>query len=204
MKKGLCATNANKPQVRTPRKVLYMSLTESENSNNTTNPNLSPDHRRMLYEGSAIPPDVAAARGYRTITSAADVPPEFARWQRRPGLLVPTPSPDGETVGYQLRPDKPIKRKSGNTPKYETPADSRITLDVNPLMLEAVRHGDGDLWIPEGCRKVDALAGQGIPAVGIVGVWNFAVPGSKSETPLPCWSHVRLDGRRVIIAYDAD
>jgi hypothetical protein len=179
-------------------------LPDSEYPNNSTNPQLSPDHRRVLYKESAISPDVAAARGYRTIASTADVPEAFARWQRRRGLLVPNHSPDGETVGYQLRPDKPIKRKSGNTPKYETPARSRITLDVNPLMLNEVRYGGGDLWITEGCKKVDALASHGTPAVGIVGVYSFAVPGSKSETPLPCWSHVRLRGRRVIIGYDSD
>src|SRR5829696_6023949 len=165
---------------------------------------LSESHRRMLFEESGIAEEVATARGYRTIRRCSEVPDVFANWQRRLGLLVPTYSPDGAATGHQLRPDRPIKRKSGDAPRYETPAGGRITLDVNPLMLEAVRHGDGDLWITEGCKKVDALAGQGIPAVGIVGVWNFAVPGSKSETPLPCWSHVRLDGRRVIIAYDAD
>jgi hypothetical protein len=157
----------------------------------------------MLHD-SAVSPDVAEARGYRTISHTADVPPAFARWQRRRGLLVPTYSPDGETTSYQLRPDKPITRKSGNAPKYETPAGSRITLDVNPLMLAEVRHGDADLWITEGCKKVDALASREIPAVGIVGVWNFAEPGSKSTRPLPCWSHVRLTGRRVRIVYDAD
>jgi uncharacterized protein DUF3854 len=197
-----------------------MSLAQSGNTHNHNTDSrpaksrpdpLTLEHQRMLYGGSAIAPDVAAARGYRSITSAADVPSEFASWQRRRGLLVPTYSPNGETVGYQLRPDKPIKRKSGNAPKYETPAGARITLDVNPLMLDEVRRGDDDLWITEGCKKVDALTSQGLPTVGIIGVWNFAEPGSKSTRPLSCWSHVwlrgrhvRLRGRRVYIVYDRD
>src|SRR5215211_7330051 len=114
---------------------------------------LSDSHRRQL-KASDISDEVAAARGYRTIRSRSEVPDEFADWQRRLGLLVPTYSPDGETAGHQLRPDKPIKRKSGDAPKYETPHGSRITLDVNPLMLGEVRRGDGDLWITEGCKKV--------------------------------------------------
>jgi hypothetical protein len=164
---------------------------------------LSDSHRRQL-KASDIADEVAAARSYRTIRHRSEVPEEFAEWQRRRGLLVPTYSPDGETAGYQLRPDRPIKRKSGNAPKYETPTGSRITLDVNPLMLEAIRHGDGDLWITEGCKKVDSLASQGEPAVGFIGVWNMAMPKTKGTVPLSCWHHVRLKGRRVIVVFDAD
>ena len=160
-------------------------------------------HQRQL-KASSIADEVIAARGYRTIWRRSEVPDEFADWQRRLGLLVPTHSPDGKTKGHQLKPTKPIRRKDGRKPKYETPADSAITLDVNPLMLEEVRHGDGDLWITEGCKKVDALASRGEPAVGFIGVWNMAVPKTKGTVPLPCWQHVRLRGRRVIIVFDAD
>jgi hypothetical protein len=158
----------------------------------------------MLFDGSGISPEVAAARGYRTVRHRSEVPDEFANWQRRLGLLVPTYSPDGETSGHQLRPNKPITRKDGSAPKYETPHGARITLDVNPLMIDEVRHGSSDLWITEGCKKVDALTSQGLPAVGITGVWNFAQPGSKSRIPLDCWKHVRLKERRAHVVYDAD
>ena len=164
---------------------------------------LSDSHGRMLFEESGISPDVAAARGYRTIRHRSEVPAEFANWQRRLGLLVPTHSPSG-TSGHQLRPERPIKRKKGNAPKYETAEGAEIRLDVNPLMLEEVRAGAGDLWLTEGCKKVDALTSQGLPTVGIIGVWNFAEPGSKSRVPLPCWAHVRTKGRRVYVVYDAD
>ena len=164
---------------------------------------LSDSHQQQLKE-SAIAEEVAVARGYRTIRHRSEVPDDFANWQRRLGLLVPTHSPDRVTCGHQLRPNKPIHRKNGNAPRYETPAGSRITLDVNPLMLEEVRHGVGDLWLTEGCKKVDSLTSRSLPTVGIIGVWNFAEPGSKGKTPLPCWDHVQLRGRRVIIVYDAD
>ena len=165
---------------------------------------LSKADRRVLAEGSAITPEVIAARGYYTADRRADVPEVFSAWQRRRGLVVPTFSPDGTTRGYQLRPDRPIPRKNGNAPKYETPHGSKITLDVNPRMLQEVRTGEDVLWITEGCKKVDALASRGLPAVGIVGVWNFAVPGTKCAAPLPCWRHVRLSGRTVAVVYDAD
>jgi hypothetical protein len=164
---------------------------------------LSDSHRRQLRE-SNISEEAAAARGYRMIRRCSEVPDVFADWQRRLGLLVPTYSPDRQTRGYQLKPNKPIRRKNGSAPKYETSAGSRITLDVNPLMLEEVRDGDGDLWVTEGPKKVDSLTSHGESTVGIIGVWNFAEPGSKSRIPLACWKHVRLRGRRVIIVYDAD
>src|SRR5215213_8753986 len=133
---------------------------------------LSDLHRRQL-KASDISDEVAAARGYRTIRRRSEVPDIFANWQRRLGLLVPTYSPDRQTSGYQLKPNKPIRRKNGSAPKYETAAGSRITLDVNPLMLEQVRDGHGDLWVTEGPKKVDALTSRGEPTVGIIGVWNF-------------------------------
>jgi hypothetical protein len=165
---------------------------------------LAAEHRRQLEEGSAIDPNVIAARGYRTIRHRSEVPDEFPDWQRRLGLLVPTHSPDGQTKGHQLKPNKPIRRKHGSAPKYETAEGTTITLDVNPLMLEAVQHGDGDLWITEGCKKVDSLASRGEPAVGFIGVWNMAVPKTNGTVPLPCWQNVRLRGRRAIIVFDAD
>src|SRR5687767_10225855 len=127
---------------------------------------LSDSHRRQLKE-SDIAEDAAAARGYRTIRHRSEVPDEFADWQRRLGLLVPTHSPDGQTKGHQLKPNKPIRRKDGSAPKYETPTGSQITLDVNPLMLEEVSGGDGDLWVTEGPKKVDALTSRSEPTVGI-------------------------------------
>jgi hypothetical protein len=174
----------------------------------TSYPNSSPctlsdSHSRQL-KSSDIALHVAAARGYRTIRHRSEVPDEFADWQRRPGLLVPTHSPDGQTKGHQLKPNEPIRRKDGSAPKYETPTGSTVALDVNPLMLEAVQQGEGDLWITEGCKKVDSLASRGEPAVGFIGVWNMAVPKTKGTVPLPCWQHVRLRGRRVIIVFDAD
>ncbi len=76
---------------------------------------LSDSHWRQLKE-SAIAQEATAARGYRTIRRRSEVPDVFADWQRRLGLLVPTYSPDGQTSGYQLKPNKPIPRKTGNAP----------------------------------------------------------------------------------------
>jgi hypothetical protein len=161
---------------------------------------LSDSHREMLFEESGISPDVAAERGYYTARKRSEVPEAFKDYQRKPGLVVPMFSPDGETVGCQIRPDRPRSAKL----KYESPQGSRVIVDTHPRVLEEVCHGDGDLWVVEGAKKADALVSQGAAAVALTGVWMAHVPKSKPKRLLPCWDHVRLAGRRVFVAFDSD
>jgi len=166
---------------------------------NDFNRTLSQPHRRMLYEESGIDPDVALERGYYTARGRSEVPETFKDYQRKPGLVVPMFSPDGETLGYQLRPDKPRKDKKGKPLKYETPGGSDVIIDVHPRMREEARSGSGDLWVTEGIKKADALTSRGLCAVGLIGVWNFQRGGEM----LPCWNHINPK-RRVRVVYDND
>ncbi len=161
---------------------------------------LSDSHRRMVYEESGISDDVAAERGYYTARLRSEVPEAFKSYQRKLGLVVPMYSPDGETVGYQLRPDKP--RKGG--PKYETPGEIPPVVDVHPRMLEEVRHGDSPLLITEGAKTGDAATSRGIPTVVLAGVWGWCKPKVKPYQLKPCFDHIRLEGREVFVAYDSD
>jgi Domain of unknown function (DUF3854) len=180
----------------------YYRNVKTGTSNTGTSRNLSQTHRRELA-ASGISQEVAAARGYRTVRRRSEIPHSFPDWQRRLGLLIPTYSPSG-SVDYQLKPTRPIKRRNGHAPKYEQPHGSSLSLDVNPLMLREVREGSSDLWISEGSKKIDSLASRGEAALGIIGVWCYAVPKTHSQIPLEDWKNVRLEGRRVIIVYDAD
>lgn len=161
---------------------------------------LSPEHLRMLLDESGILPDVAAERGYYTARRRSEVPDTFKDYQRKPGLVVPMFSPDGETVGYQLRPDKPRK----NGPKYETPGGISPVVDVHPQMLEETRHGDGPLLITEGAKTGDAATSRGIPTVVLAGVWLWCIPKVKPYRLKPCFDHIRLEGREVFVAFDSD
>src|SRR5215204_5276985 len=161
---------------------------------------LSDSHRRMLFEESGIDSAVAEERGYYTARLRSEVPEDFKDYQRKPGLVVPMFSPDGETVGHQLRPDKP--RKGG--PKYETPGGISPVVDVHPRMLEEVRYGDGPLLITEGGKTGDAAASRGVPTVVLAGVWMWCVPKAKPYRLKPCFDHIRLEGREVVVAFDSD
>ena len=184
----------------TTQKTILMTAPDNPPRLNTLVPpgqSLSKEHEHELLDGSGISREFMAARGYYTATRRSEVPEVFPEWQRRLGLVVPLHSPDGKTVGYQLKPKKP--RSKG--PRYETPAGSRNVLDLNPLMLSALRNTAVPLWITEGAKKVDALASWGRCAIGLSGVWNWLLKGGD---PLPCWRHVPLQGRRVYIAFDSD
>ncbi len=161
---------------------------------------LSDVHQRMLYEESAVDPGVAEERGYYTARRRSEVPEAFRAYQRKPGLVVPMFSPDGKTVGYQLRPDRP--RKGG--PKYATPGGISPVVDVHPRMLEEARSGTGPLLITEGAKTGDAATSQGIATVVLAGVWMWCVPKVKPYRLKPCFDHIRLEGREVFVAFDSD
>jgi hypothetical protein len=154
----------------------------------------------MLFSESGIDPGVAEERGYHTARRRSEAPEILKGYQRKPGLVVPTFSPDGITRSCQLRPDKPRKDKKGKPLKYETPGGSGAILDVHPRMREEIRSGTGDLWITEGIKKADSLTSRGLPTIGLIGVWNFQRDGEM----LPCWDHVRLQDRRAFVVYDND
>jgi hypothetical protein len=161
---------------------------------------LSSDHQHELFEESVIDPEIARERGYRTVARNSELLCKFKVYQRGKGLYIPTSSPDGTTTSAQLKRDTPRKNRKGQPLKYETPGGSKVILDVHPRMREEVRVGNGDLWITEGIKKADSLASRGLPTVGLIGVWNWQRDGEM----LPCWDHVRLDGRRVYIVFDSD
>ena len=177
-----------------------MSIEHTEFVHTHVERTLSQDHRRTLEVGSAIARDVTVERGYYTARRGADVPEAFKDYQRKPGLVVPMFSPDGETVGYQLRPDRPRKRG----PKYETPGGVSPVVDVHPRMREEALHGDGPLLITEGAKTGGAATSRGVCTVVLPGVWMWCVPKVRPYRLKPCFDHIRLEDREVFVAFDSD
>jgi hypothetical protein len=177
-----------------------MSIEQTEFAHTHTGRTLSQEHRHTLEATSAIERNVVTERGYYTARRGADVPGVFKAYQRKPGLVVPLFSPDGETVGYQLRPDRP--RKGG--PKYETPGGVSPVVDVHPRMREEARHGSGPLLITEGAKTGDAATSRGVCTVVLPGVWMWCVPKVRPYRLKPCFDHIRLEGREVFVAFDSD
>lgn len=173
---------------------------------NTYGAHLLPQHAELL-EASAISPDVAADRGYRSIETKADLERKgFSRAQRNvPGLLVPIYNAFGECATYQYRPDEPRVNKDGKIIKYETPTGSRMVLDVPRLARAWLDDPKRRLFVTEGARKADAAVSVGLCCVALLGVWSWRGTNEHGgKTALADWEGIALDGREVWIAFDSD
>ena len=166
---------------------------------------LAANHLAMLVD-SGITDELIEARGYFTARKKVDLANlGFSEQQQIvPALVIPVFAPHGEVVLYQARPDQP-RMRDGKIVKYETPAKSRMALDVPPT----VRHLLGDpktpLFITEGVKKADALASRGLCAVALLGVWNFRGRNDQGgKTLLAGFESIAVNGRNVFIVYDSD
>jgi hypothetical protein len=166
---------------------------------------LLPQHAALVAL-SAIHPEVARERGYRSVTAKADLRElGFATSQSLvPGLLIPIHAVDGRVALNQLRPDVPRVR-SGKPVKYETPAGARMCLDVHPRIRPCLVDQGRPLWITEGIRKADAAVSLGLCCIGLLGVFNWrGRSAGGGTTALGDWEAVALRGRRVFIVFDSD
>lgn len=166
------------------------------------------DNHADLLHRSAISPECARARGYVSVdTSARLTQAAFGRTQLRvPGLLIPVHGVDGSIVGHEYRPDVPRVTESGRVVKYETPAGAVKRLDVPPSARDHLNDPRVPLWITEGARKADAAVTAGLCCVALSGVygWRGKDRSTGGTVALADWEHVALNGREVVIAYDAD
>ena len=164
-----------------------------------------PQHAALLA-ASAISPEVAAARGYRSVETKADLERKgFSRAQRNvPGLLIPIYDSTGEFATYQYRPDEP-RVKEGKAIKYETPSGSHMVIDVPRDIRDMLGDPKRPLWITEGSRKADAAVSIGLCCIAVLGVWNRRGTNDQGgKTALADWELIALNGRDVYITFDSD
>lgn len=174
---------------------------------------LSPEHFEEIIVRSAINPDVAEARGYRTLYGTEEDRSELERLgfsrsivvreETYPALLVPLYRATGEVVSYQLKPASPRVLNGSDKlreVKYENPKGSTNHVDVPPSTQLLLSDITKSLWITEGMKKVDCLISQNRAAIGLTGVFNWR---SKLGT-LGDWEDIPLKGREVVICFDSD
>lgn len=174
---------------------------------------LSAEHYEEIIVSSAITPEVAEARGYRTLLDTGEARDEladagFSRQQIReesfPLLLIPMRGMDGGVRGYQIKPATPrtrMKDDQTRTPiKYETPFKAPLVVDVPGFTRQALQSETTPLWVTEGMKKTDALVSQGLAAVGLTGVFNWR----NKQGVLGDWEEIPIKGRPVVLCFDAD
>ena len=168
-------------------------------------PFLLPQHQALI-DGSGIDPEVAAARGYRSVTTKADMQRlGFSASQTRvPALLIPVHDVHGQIATYQARPDAP-RIRDGKPLKYETPRGSHMVLDVPPACRDRLGDPSIPLFITEGARKADAAASHDLCCIAVLGVWNWRGTNAHGGTvALPDFEVVALNGRDVYLVFDSD
>lgn len=168
-------------------------------------------HHQQMLNDSAISPEVAEARGYRTIQTAAELGRlGFAKTQQNtPALLIPIWGVHGEIVSYHIRPDEP-RVIDGKTAKYEFPKGMTMAVDVHPAIREKVRDPSIPLLITEGCRKADAAISLGLCCISIIGTFTWRGTNEYGgKTALSDWEDIALKdqkgkGRIVYLCFDSD
>lgn len=178
-------------------------------------PLLLPQHAHEIFTDSAVSPEVAEARGYESLEDTAESRDRLSAlgfrpfvWDREdayPGLLVPMHNAHGELAGAQFKPAVPrtrVKESNGERVaiKYETPNGAPLAVDVPAFTRQHMTNLDLTLWITEGMKKTDALVSQGLPALGLTGVFNWR---NKLGT-LGDWEDIPLKGRPMALCFDAD
>ncbi|HSX97877.1 MAG TPA: DUF3854 domain-containing protein, partial [Streptomyces sp.] len=175
---------------------------------------LSPEHYEEIVVDSAVTPDVAEARGYRTLEGSGadrDALEElgFQRYLTQrddayPGLLIPMYGADGTVRGHQFKPAVPRTRSkadgTASPVKYESPKGAALCVDVPAFTRSVLEELNTPLWITEGMKKTDALVSQGLAALGLTGVFNWR---TRMGT-LGDWEDIPLKGRTVVLCFDAD
>ena len=169
-------------------------------------PNLLQHHLDHLRD-SGIPNEVIRERGYESILGKkrlADL--GFSSTQQRiSGLLIPLWGVDRERAGYTYRPDHPRVNRQGKSLKYENPTGSSLRLDCPPMCQEKLGDPAVPLYITEGVKKGDALAGHGVCVLVLPGVWGFKSKNSMGGTTFMAdWDYVTVKGREVFIVFDSD
>lgn len=166
---------------------------------------LLPQHEALIV-ASAVAPEVARARGYRSVLKRAELRGlGFGERQCRvPALLVPVWNVAGEIATYQIRPDEP-RIVSGKALKYETPRGSRMVLDVPPQARQWLGDPQRPLFITEGARKSDSGVSQRLCCVALLGVWNWRGSNEQGgKVALADWDSIALNRRDVYICFDSD
>jgi DNA polymerase I-like protein with 3'-5' exonuclease and polymerase domains len=160
------------------------------------------DYRwREVTEESAIDPAVAWERGYYLEKTKRGLERlGFRRNQQQaPAIVIPRFSPSGAPIFPQIKPDNPLvdERNGRSRPrKYETPAGTPVRLSVPRRAVPMMRDVQKTLYITEGDKKADALASVDECCISLQGVECWRVPQD--------WEEVKLYGREVVIAFDAD
>jgi len=166
--------------------------------------NLAEQHLADLAR-SGLEHETAAAAGLRSL-SASEVR-EILGMDGGAGLAIPyagAAHSDGSPY-VRVRLDRPLPTGDGHTARYLTRKGERNRLYI-PSILPASVLADASipLTITEGEKKALKACQEGVPCIGIAGVWCWKTRVGNESVPLPDFDAITWEGRSVVMAFDSD
>lgn len=193
---------------------------------------IQPRHWDELVNGSAIPPDLAAKHfqsmegegiiewlagseldqlgGHSQQFATAPVRHIYARYKSvtEGGWVFQGLDPlnNFEPMNWGcFKADSPRKSRDGKTPKYEHPTKTPTRVFIagdSESWRGIVNDPSADVTIGEGAKKTASLQGQGHVTVGIPGITQWNIPGTRELKPeLEVFAQ---SGRTLYICFDQD
>ena len=190
-----------------------MSTNDTTVNQSDRYPGLSAADAHVLIN-RAVNPEIAAMRGYRTVTAEQAQACGFSPAQARSGIEIPRRNTQGIIDDCaQLRPHEPRINDEGKPVKYELPFGSRHVLDVTPRSQPHLTTLDIPILITESILKADAMESAIPPdtscVVSINGVWGWRSNGAPitdfRDVRFCEKTHGRVTRRRdVVLLFDSD
>lgn len=178
-----------------------------------TYPYLSAADTRVLTSRN-ISAEVAAARGYVSVSAEQSRAFGFAGQQALSGLAIPRRNTQGVVDECaQLRPHTPRLDDKGRPRKYELPAGAKQILDVTPFSQPFINDLNVPVIVTESILKADAIQSESPRGVLCVTAINGTYGWRSAGAPLTdfkdltfCEKRGDKIGRRrtVYIAFDSD
>jgi hypothetical protein len=186
---------------------------------------LLPQHLADLRK-SGLSDETIARGGFFSVSDPTTVA-RILRWKGPKGienaaalgpcLLITFRSVDGRLLNpfdyARLKPDRPrIDREKGKPIKYESPIGMRNRAYLFAGVHDVLKDPSVRIAITEGEKKAAKAMQEGIPCIGLVGVWGFQRKRNRNAKGRPYGdrqligdlAQISWNGRRVIIVYDSD
>ncbi|TWT35873.1 hypothetical protein KOR34_07690 [Posidoniimonas corsicana] len=125
-------------------------------------------------------------------------------WPQKYGaaLVFPYRDLEGNVLFSRVKPERPPQR-NGKTAKYLQPRGVKSHAYFPPGVAERFAENKVDVWVTEGEKKALCASQNGLPTIGLSGVWNWQPKGKVSQL-LPELNAIEWRGRKVFIAFDSD
>ncbi len=173
------------------------------------NPPLDPEHYTDLQKSGLTDSTIKRA-GIKSLTRKEAE--KLLRFRLHPGIKslykIPYFDLEGKELDFfRVKVFPPYKDKEGRNVKYLQPRNTKPHLYMPPLIdySSIARDPSRKIAIIEGEKKLLTAVQDGLPAIGIGGVWNWVSKVNNVSNPIKDFDSFEWSGRKgVLIIGDSD